>query len=274
MQVQAVHNVEQDMIHEKESFPTTFYALDSGERALYDNFIKRYRSILEFFAQYDQGMAPREERNSREAELGTLFHELITPTLAVDGFKDVTVLGTTYGERAEVMVHTMVCQLFNKEEPNTTPTAYQVHYSFHIEPGKLSCTSHIDYVQQQADMHHTRRTVIDDLIKTLLLQEQGDGITRPLTKLRGNGFYFASTTFAAPILFSIRKMLGALGKDAIEELEILLCSYDKESLTEEIGMGGRSTQIRKKLFKREYDSVLEREAIKSGFKEWKITERE
>lgn len=260
MNVQSVHIIEQQMgLEDKEPFPTTFFHLEHIEQETYERFIQEHNKIKQD-PRFSQGQNIK-ERQPLEKQLSTLFLTIINPYLEPSGIQATNAFAT-YGDNKQVFVSTPPYALFREKEPFSI--GFEVRYVFNAEPGRLSGESHIQLIKLSEEIHHRTQRVIYDLLKRFLAEEQGDGITKPILKWRGNGLYFASTDFAQPLVLYVRKMLWALGPQVIQDLEILLDERDRVYDEE-----GRRAELKRQIFKEAYEKRLEQEAIQSGLKEWK-----
>lgn len=242
----------------KKVFLILFFQLNSGEQALYNRFLQERAELERKVEAAQRQMNP--ERQRGEEEIQNLFRELISPYMTCCRL-EVASCFATYGDNAGIMVQTPVYVLFREKEP--FDVAYQVCLWFSTNQEVLSSHSRLRYVAKSGESL-AKKAVINDLIRKII-DVDGDGITKPMLKFRGDGLYFASTEFAPHLLMFIRKMLGVLGKECIEELQILLREYFNQCSREEYS----DTTIQKRVFKEAYETKLEQELIKSGFKEYK-----
>ncbi|MBI4139763.1 hypothetical protein HY483_02260 [Candidatus Woesearchaeota archaeon] len=264
MNVQAVRIVEEELfVGNKESFPTTFFHLEQEEQREYELFLREHDKIKQDLRFY-QGQNIK-ERQLLEEQLSTLFLSIINPYFEPSGIQ-ATRSFATYGDKKQVLVSTPPYALFQEKEQFAI--GFKVEYIFHAEPGRISATSNLKFIQLNEELHHRTRRVIYDLLHRYLLEEQSDGITKPLLKWRGDGLYFASTDFALPLILYVRKMLGALGPEVIRDLEILLEELDRVYDHE-----GRRAELKRQIFKEAYEKRIEQESINSGLKEWKKDEK-
>src|SRR3989344_6773619 len=245
--------VEAGSTHKIESMPYTFFSLDASERRGYNAFRKKQNNLEKIIDQIRSGGREigEDEREKKEKEVGDMFIELIRPYIERSGLEAAGCFAY-YGKKEETLVTTPPYLLFKNNEP--FDVAIEVIYRFSMKDETLVCTSNLSYIAKYPPVQ-----VFYDFLRKVFEERARDGTNLPITYLRGNGVYFASSDFAKPLIILVKALFENIGPEAIKELSALY----RESMKNYGELSGTTVQPR--VFKEAYERRLETELARAGF---------